>query len=87
MHVTQEKLCLALPLIYLSSSVTSPESYIESVKCDKIACDSPHLAGDSEGSLLKEVTAVAYIIPPVGVHSCPSLKKEMCKWSVLLLVP
>jgi len=31
-----------------------------------------HLAGDSEGSLLKEVT-LAYIIPPVGVHSCPSL--------------
>ena len=48
----------------------------QSVKCQR-TCDSPHPAGDSEVSFLNGLTlAVVYIIAPVVVHSCSSLKKE-----------
>ena len=48
----------------------------QSVRCQR-TCDSPHPAGDSEVSFLNGLTlAVVYIITPVVVHSCSSLKKE-----------
>ena len=48
----------------------------QSVRCQR-TCDSPHPAGDSEVSFLNGLTlAVVYIITPVLVHSCSSLKKE-----------